>query len=625
MTSRGVIDRRAAAPDTGALAHRAADAHPLTGDGRDRPQWRPSAYRPSVGQIVTTQVAVAMLVAASGLGALPTATAALPAGALLAGAWVRVRRRWLHEWLRLGSGYLIRRRRVHHATTLLDLVDPDAVVRPVELAGSPAAAVDDPGGLVALLDVGDATDLLGAGVRALPPPAALLPTRTADLPPVRVQFLLTITAAPAVAAGGGPVSTSYRQLTDGRLAGGERVVLAVRVVRVPGWPEEALQRALAGTVRRMVRRLRPLTVRPLGPQATLRILADLAHHDGRPLRETWQGVRCGGLVQCTFTLRRWSTEPLRRLVPRLSALPVTATTVSLLADTETPGRSELTVRLSAATPAELSTAGRALEQIVRAAGGVLVRNDGTHLCGFAGTLPLALPLRSGAVRPLSRRRGPSTPSAADDGEPTLSYGSAGLMLGTNRHGGPVTVRLFRPESTRVMLVGGVPTAQLVAVRAMALGARVVVQTTRPHAWEPFVRGVGVPGRVIPLVPPDGPTEGPPATPLSPVLVVRDAPPPPPGPRPGAPWQTIMLVRDELTSADADALARADLAVLSPLSRAGSAVAGGALGLGDAAQWLARARPDMVAVVNRRALRWALLTVTPIEAQLIGAAVRHGRS
>ncbi|QOC94082.1 type VII secretion protein EccE [Micromonospora craniellae] len=624
MTSRGVITEEATVPTTGTLLRRPADASgpDRRVDGRHGPQWRRNlrhAYRPAVGQIVTTQVAAAVLVAAPGRDALPTAAAVLTAGALLVGAWGRVRRRWLHEWLRIGAGYLARRRRVNRPTALLDLVAPESVVRPAELAGSAAAALDDPDGLVALLDIGDPADLLGAGARSLPLPTALLPARTAEAPPVRVQLLLTVTAAPAVAAGGGPVATSYRQLTDGRLAGGERAVLAVRVTRVAGWPEEVLRRALAGTVRRIMRRLRPLPVRPLGTQATLRVLAELAHHDGRPPRETWQGVRCGGLLQSTFGLRRWPTEPLHRLVPRLANLPVTATTVSLHADTEAPDRTELTVRLSAATPAELAAAGRTLKQVVATAGGVLVRHDGAHLHGFAGTLPLARP-----ARPVTRRRAPSTPGS-DDTESTLPYGSAGLMLGTNRHGEPVTVRLFRPESTRVMLVGGVPTAQLVAVRAMALGARVVVQTTRPHAWEPFVRGVGVPGRAIPLVPPDRPAESPPATPLAPVLVVRDAPPPPPGPRPGAAWQTTLQVRDELTPADADALARADLAVLSPLSRAESAVAGGALGLGAAAPWLARIRPDMVAVVNRRALRWALLAVTPIEAQLIEAPVRTRQS
>jgi hypothetical protein len=49
--------------------------------------------------------------------------------------------------------------------------------------------------------------------------------------------------------------------------------------------------------------------------------------------------------------------------------------------------------------------------------------------------------------------------------------------------------------------------------------------------------------------------------------------------------------------------------------------GGALGLGEVAQWMTRIRPDMVGVVNRRAVRWAALAQTPIEAQLIGPPAR----
>ncbi|GHJ57103.1 hypothetical protein Nm8I071_64100 [Nonomuraea sp. TT08I-71] len=67
----------------------------------------------------------------------------------------------------------------------------------------------------------------------------------------------------------------------------------------------------------------------------------------------------------------------------------------------------------------------------------------------------------------------------------------------------MTVRLFRPTTTRLLLVGGVRAAQLLALRALALGARVAVQTTRPRVWEPFVRGVGAPGGAVPLVPRGG--------------------------------------------------------------------------------------------------------------------------
>ncbi|MEV6810895.1 type VII secretion protein EccE [Micromonospora sp. NPDC051296] len=580
---------------------------------RDAPQWRLGgrrrAYRPRAGQVVVAQVALAVLVAAAGRNALTTLAAALLAAALLTVAGCRVRQRWLYEWLGTGLGYLARRRVSAPdagRAGLLDLVDPGAVVRPIELAGSPAAVLDDPAGLVALLEIGDPADLLGDGAQPLPPLPSLLPAGTGPAPPVRVQLVLTGGSAPAVGAGGGPAATSYRQLTDGRLAGWERAVLAVRVSRIEGWSDEALRRALASTVRRIVRRLGPLPVRPLGEQPALRVLAEFAHHDGRPVRESWQAVRSGGLLQTTFRLRRWPTaDAVRQLVPRLLTLPATATTVALHAEANPTAPAGLTVRLSAVTPAELSAAAQALRRLV-AGGGAVERLDGAHLAGLAGTLPLALPT--------------ATPVAGGH-ELELPYGSAGLLVGANRHGDAVTVRLFRPESTRVMLVGGVRAAQLVTMRAMALGARVVVQTARPRAWEPFVRGVGMPGRPIPLVPPGRPVDGEPATPLAPVLVVLDAPAPPTGPRPGAAWQATLLIRDELTPADADALGRADLAVLQPLNRAEAAVAGAALGLGDAAEWLTRIRPDMVAVVNRRALRWARLACTPIEAQLIGRPTR----
>ncbi|GIJ26502.1 hypothetical protein Vqi01_16640 [Micromonospora qiuiae] len=568
------------------------------------------ARRPRAGQVATAQVALAAIVAALGRGTLPVLAAALSAAVLLALAWCRIRQRWLYEWLGIGLGYLTRRRAIAAKAgprALLDLVHPGGVLRSVELAGSPVALLDDPDGLVALLEIGDPADLLGDGAQQLPSPTCLLPTSSEPAPSVRVQLVLAGAAAPAVGVGNGAAATSYRQLTDGHLAGWERAVLAVRVSRIQGWPEEALRQVLVGAVRRLVRRLAPMAVRPLGEEPTLRILAEFAHYDGREVRESWQVVRAGGLLQTTFRLQRWpAADVAPLLVPRLLTLPATATTVSLHAESDRTASTGLTVRLSAVTAAELSAAARALRRVVATGGGAVERLDGAHLAGLAATLPLARP----GASPIP---GPA--------ELTLPYGSAGLMLGANRHGSAVTVRLFRPAGTRVLLVGGLPAAQLVAMRTLALGARVVVQTTRPHAWEPFVRALSMPGTTIPLLPPGRPVPGGPVTPLAPLLVILDAPPPA-GPRPGVAWQTTLLVRDQLTTADADALGRADLAVLQPLSPAEAAIAGTTLGLGESAQWLTRIRHDMVAVVNRRALRWAMLTGTPIEAQLIGRPSRR---
>ncbi|MDG4803445.1 type VII secretion protein EccE [Micromonospora sp. WMMD980] len=582
------------------------------------PQWRrhpPAGVR--AGQVVATQIAAAVLVAAVGRGVVPTAGALLTATLLLPAAWVRFRGRWSHEWLTVAAAYLARRRTLASAAdpaALLELVGPGTVVHAAELAGGPAAVLHDAAGLTALLELGDPDDLLGDHPLALPAPLDLLPPAGPESPPLRLQLLFAASSAPAPAVAAGPAGTSYRQLTDGRLAGRARVVLAVRVVRADGWSDEELLRALSGTVRRIVRRLGSLTGRPLGVPAALRVIAELAHHDGgTPARESWSLLAVGGLPQATWRLRRWPDprgEAARSLVPRLLAVPATATTVALCVGPRAdaaPTPAELTVRVAAGSAAELAVAERALRRVAADAGGELRRLDGEHLVGLAATLPLAV---TGAGAP---------PTGAPPAAPDLPVGGSGLVVGANRRGGPLTVRLFRPATTRVLLVGGVPTAQVVVLRALALGARVAVQTARPRVWEGFVRGVGAP---VPLLPPGRPVGGPPGSPLRPLLLVVDAGPVPPEVGPAAAWQSVLVVRDELTPADAPALARADLAVLQPLDASEAALAGAALGLGASADWLTRIRDDMVAVVNRRALRWALLSPTPVESQLVGRPTRH---
>jgi type VII secretion protein EccE len=588
-------------------------------------QWIPAARRPAArvraGQLVATQVAVAVVAATAGRGAALTAIAVLVAVPLLAAAWVRVRGRWLHTWLGVGVGHLCRRRALAPDAgpgALPGLLAPGAVVRAVELAGGPAAVFDDAGGLVAVLELGDAGDLLGDGPRLLPAPSTLLPPAGPELPPVRLQLLLDASPAPAALTGASTVATSYRQLTDGRLAGRDSALLAVRALRVDGWTDEELRTALSGVVRRIVRRLGPVAARPLGEHAALRVLGELAHHrDGEPVLESWPTVRTGDLLQTTFRVRlgpQARAEGGRQLVPRMLTLPAAATTVSLCVgprtgvdDAAVPA--ELAVRLAAWSPGELSTAAQALRRLTDDAGGAVERLDGQQLPALAGTLPLALGVPGATADP-------ATLDALE-----LPVGEAGLMVGANRRGGAVTIRLFRAEGTRLVLVGGVRAAQLVALRAMALGARVAIRTTRPRAWERFVRGVGTPDGPIPVLPPGRSLGGLAGSPLRPLLLVVDAGPAPGDDGPGPAWRSTLVVRDDLAPADADALGRADLVVLQRLGPGEAGLAGAALGLGGSAQWLTRIREDMVAVVNRRALRWALLSPTPIESQLVG---RPGR-
>src|SRR6266542_1366751 len=478
----------------------------------------------------------------------------------------------------------------------------------------------------------------------------MLPPPSPDQPAIRLQLLVAGVAAPAPGAGAATPASSYRQLTEGRILSQQRAFLAVQVRRIGDFGEPELRRALASAVRRVRRRLGRdgLPGRPLGADGTLRVLGELAHHDGhQPVHEHWSTLELGGLRQACLRLRRWPdvrNELGRTLLTRLLMLPGCMVTVSIATEhgpTGSAGRTgpgdllvELVIRLAAPDDQSLAAATGALRRLLSSAGAAALRLDGTQLAGLAATLPLGGAAEPGAAGLAGVLRPGSAPSLVGDAglqaspqalaavEPPV--GDAGLMLGVNRHSDPVTVRLFRGEPTRAALFGGLATAQLVVLRTLALGAQVVVQTGRPYVWEPLLRGTGARPDTLVLMPPGRPVELRPATPLRPQLVVVDVGPVGASGVPvmEGPWRSTLLVRDELTPADLDALGRADLVLLQPMRPEEAALAGQALALGEAAQWLTRIRSDMVGVVaGRRALRWTLLSVTPVEQQLIGAASR----
>lgn len=583
---------------------------PSACDGRPLPSssgaWPArSGFEVRSGQLVATQVALALLLAAIGADPLLGTAAVLTATAIGLGAWCRVRRRWLFEWLAVGLRHLVRRHELETdagAAALLGFVAPTARVLPGALTDG-IAAIEDDHGLTALLELDEPADLLSEAVRSSPSPAALLAAAGRRLP-ARVQVVLSAVSAPVPGADGA-AATSYRQLTRGQVPAHLRVVLAIRMLRSVDRSPDGLVRALSSAVRRVRRALAPLPVRPLDENAALRALAELAWYDpAHPVRERWSTIHLGGLVQATFRLGRWPGGHAE-LVPKLLTLPATAVTVALAAG---PGptastTTDLTVRLAAADPVALASAADALHELL-AGNGSVRRLDGDHLTGLAETLPLGLAPSASAPA------GPPDPS-------DLPLVPAGLVVGVNRHGAPVTVRLFGPEPRRAVLVGGLPAAQLVVLRAMALNARVVVRTVRPRAWESFARTV--PRGVVSIAPWNATTDT--GASLRPLLIVVDAGPVAPDRLPTTAWQATLVVRDELTPADTGLLSQADLVLLQPLRRDEAALAGDALGLGESARWLGQIGQDMVAVVNRQALRWALLAVTPTERYLVGPPVR----
>jgi hypothetical protein len=176
-----------------------------------------------------------------------------------------------------------------------------------------------------------------------------------------------------------------------------------------------------------------------------------------------------------------------------------------------------------------------------------------------------------------------------------------------------------------MVLGGLPAAQVLTLRALALNAQVLVQTVRPQAWEPFVRAVSLPTGAVAVVPPGSPVPAP-FGPLVPQLVVVDAGAPGAPAGPPAAWRASLVLREQASAADVAELSRADLIILQALRPDEATLVGAALGLEASRDWLTRLRADMVGAVSRvgtgrSAVRWAVLSTTDIERQVIGAPER----
>ncbi|WP_305789939.1 hypothetical protein [Symbioplanes lichenis] len=207
----------------------------------------------------------------------------------------------------------------------------------------------------------------------------------------------------------------------------------------------------------------------------------------------------------------------------------------------------------------------------------------------------------------------------DDGG--LRSGGAGLVVGRNRQKQPVTLRPFRPAPTRMLVIGGVGCAQLLAFRALAIGARLFIQTAREQVWDAFLRRCGVGRETAAFLPPES---APPiaATLGAPHLVIVDAgaavgPPP----SAGGPWQATLVVRDDLASWDEGLLQQSDVVVLQRLSPAEAAMAASVLGIRQAQTYLPQLPGEMVGLVSRARLQWVMLSSTPTEQALLGSVAR----
>ncbi|UNO43786.1 hypothetical protein KGS77_08650 [Streptomyces sp. MST-110588] len=148
---------------------------------------------------------------------------------------------------------------------------------------------------------------------------------------------------------------------------------------------------------------------------------------------------------------------------------------------------------------------------------------------------------------------------------TLPVGDDGVIIGIDPENQPAVLSLLRPNPLEVVLVGSMWMAQVLALRTVATGARVAVETARPPAWAQMAQAAGGGQQCVSVhdvrqIAPQGPSVS------SPVLVVRDM-----GARPPrnqlapSPWQSVLTVLPFLGPRSPQMLARADLVGLQRLS------------------------------------------------------------
>ncbi|MET8679890.1 hypothetical protein ABZW18_20490 [Streptomyces sp. NPDC004647] len=150
-------------------------------------------------------------------------------------------------------------------------------------------------------------------------------------------------------------------------------------------------------------------------------------------------------------------------------------------------------------------------------------------------------------------------------ELSVPVGDDGVVIGVDPQNRPAVLSLIRPAALDVVLVGSMWMAQLLALRTVAVGARVAVETARPPGWAQMAQAAGGGQQCVSLhevrqIAAQG------ASVSSPVLVVRDCGAQPPRNQLApSPWQSVLTLLPFLGPRAPRMLARAQLVGLQRLS------------------------------------------------------------
>jgi hypothetical protein len=213
--------------------------------------------------------------------------------------------------------------------------------------------------------------------------------------------------------------------------------------------------------------------------------------------------------------------------------------------------------------------------------------------------------------------------AADHlGALSLPVGDDGVVIGDDAEGRPQMVGFHRSTPYEVLLIGGLWTAQVLALRAAGTGARVAVETGRAQDWSLLAQAAGAGLECITLhdvgrVPPMGASVG------SPVMVVRDCGMRPPRGRVvSSAWQSVLTLLPYLSPVAPRLLRTATLVGVQRVSPQEAEQIGRILGLSQVETDALPTLADGVTLwCAGRERHWVMTTATDAESGLLGVARR----
>lgn len=152
-------------------------------------------------------------------------------------------------------------------------------------------------------------------------------------------------------------------------------------------------------------------------------------------------------------------------------------------------------------------------------------------------------------------------SARTERSSLMSTGPSGLVLGQGP-AGPVTMRLFRMQPTRVFMSAPEYVTWLIAFRAVCLGAHLSVLTLEQRRWLPLADVIRTCGGTVDIL--HGIENLPGAgRPYRPSLVIDEVGAVTPQTRIGA-WQALITAGNPSTGKSVSEMRNSDLTVLAPV-------------------------------------------------------------